>query len=121
MPPVIDGDLSDPCWQSAPRADRFTDALYGSLPPDQTVAHLGYDNRHIYVAFHAFDSQPQAIIARETKRGVRPRGDDTVTFHLDPFHTHRGSDRSLFVMNPRGTQFAQLGGGRAAKLEWEGE
>src|SRR5919198_6499044 len=54
-PPVIDGDLSDPCWQQAARAERFTDALYGSPTPDQTVAYLGCDEKHIYVAFHAFD------------------------------------------------------------------
>src|SRR5947208_5079921 len=29
-PPVIDGDLSDACWQQAARADRFTDVLYSS-------------------------------------------------------------------------------------------
>jgi hypothetical protein len=120
-PPVIDGDLSDPCWQSAARADRFTDALYGSAAPDQTVAYLGYDERNIYIAFRASDSQPQSIVARQTKRGVFPRGDDVLGFSIDPFHTHRAADRSRFVVNPRGTQFAQLGGGRGTKLEWEGK
>src|SRR2546428_8571528 len=42
-PPVIDGDLSDPCWKQAVRADRFTDVLYGSPAADQTDVFLGYD------------------------------------------------------------------------------
>src|SRR5262249_26496732 len=69
-PPVIDGDLSDACWQSAARAERFTDALFGNPVQDQTVALLGYDGSHLYVAFHALDSQPSGIVARETKRGA---------------------------------------------------
>jgi hypothetical protein len=120
-PPVIDGDLSDPVWQQAARADRFTDALNGDLVPDQTVAFLGYDDKSIYVAFHAIDSQPSGIVARETKRGTRFQGEDTVAFTIDPFHTHQPVDRSFFQVNPLGTQFAYLGGGRATKLEWEGK
>jgi hypothetical protein len=120
-PPEIDGDLSDLCWKQAARAERFTDVLYGGAVADQTVVSLGYDARNIYVAFHAYDSQPQSIVARQTKRGVFPRGDDFVAITLDPFHTHKSADRSRFVVNPLGTQFAQLGGGRGTKLEWEGK
>jgi hypothetical protein len=117
-PPTIDGDLSDACWQGAARADRFTDALDGRLAPDQTVALVGYDAGHIYVAFHAFDSQPNGIVSRETKRGAFPEGDDIVAVSIDPFHAHQ--NRSFFLVNPLGTQFARLAGGRASKLEWEG-
>ncbi len=119
-PPAIDGDLSDPCWQEAAKADRFTDALYSNLVQDQTVAYLGYDEKYIYVAFYAYDSQPQGIVARETKRGSRPRGEDWVAFSIDCFHTHKFQDRSFFIVNPLGTQFANLAGGRGTKLEWEG-
>ncbi|MBW3625355.1 MAG: hypothetical protein KY468_18315, partial [Armatimonadetes bacterium] len=38
-----------------------------------------------------------------------------------PYHNHQFADRSFFIVNPLGTQFARLGGGRATKLEWEGE
>ena len=120
-PPVIDGDLSDPCWKQAVRADRFTDVLYGTPVADQTAVFLGYDARNIYVAFHAYDSQPRSIVARQTKRGVFPRGDDFVAITIDPFHTHKSAYRSRFVVNPLAAQFAQLGGGRGTKLEWEGK
>jgi hypothetical protein len=120
-PPVIDGELLDACWQQAARADGFTDVLYGSSVSDPTSAFLGYDAENIYVAFHAHDSQPQSLTARQTKRGVFPRGDDFVAFSIDPFHTHKEKDRSRFVVNPLGTQYAEIGGGRGTKLEWEGK
>src|SRR5438067_209590 len=87
-PPVIDGDLSDPCWQQAAKLDRYVDVLYSTPVKDQTIGYLGYDDKNIYVAFHAFDSQPSGIIGRGTKRGVFPQGDDWVGFAIDPFHTH---------------------------------
>jgi hypothetical protein len=63
---------------------------------------------------------PGGIVARETKRGTRFRGEDTVAVAFDPFHTHQFADRSFFIVNPLGTQFAHLSGGRGTKLEWEG-
>ncbi len=122
QPPVIDGDLSDPCWQQAARLERWVDVLYSNPVQDQTIAYLGYDEKNIYVAFHAFDSQPSGILARETKRGTRFTGyDDFVAFAIDPFHTHQFRDRAFFIINPIGTQFAHLMGDRAVKLEWEGK
>jgi hypothetical protein len=120
-PPVIDGDLSDPCWQQAAKLDRYVDVLYSTPVKDQTITYLGYDDQNIYVAFHCFDSQPSGIIARETKRGTRPNGDDSVSFTIDPFHTHKFDDRSFFIVNPLGTQYAHLASGRGTKLEWEGK
>src|SRR5438093_1907053 len=63
QPPVIDGDLSDPCWQEAPKLERWVDVLYSTPVHDQTIGYLGYDDKYIYVAFNAFDSQPSGIIA----------------------------------------------------------
>jgi len=34
-------------------------------------------------------------VARETKRGATPSGEDIVGFSLDLFHTHKLADRSL--------------------------
>jgi len=119
-PPVIDGDLSDPCWQKAAKAEGFTDVLYGNLVADQTVAMIGYDENAVYVAFDARDSQPNGIVARETKRGSPIRDEDFVAFSIDTFHTHEFGSRSFFVVNPLGTQYAHLAGGRHTKLEWEG-
>lgn len=121
QPPVIDGDLSDPCWREAPKADYFTDEALGTPPKDQTEAYILYDDKNIYVAFYAHDSEPSAIIGREIRRDAEFRGEDVVTFFIDPFHTHNFNDISLFSVNPLGTQSSRIGGGRASKTEWKGD
>jgi hypothetical protein len=120
-PPVIDGDLSDPVWQEAAKADRWVDWLNANPNIDQTVVSVGYDDRNLYLAWYAYDSQPKQIVAQQTKRGAFPSGDDWIDLNLDPFHTHKFSDFSIFYVNPRGTRFARLAGGRSTKLEWEGD
>jgi hypothetical protein len=82
-PPVIDGDLTDPCWQQAAKAERFVEAHSSRPTEDQTVAYLGYDDQNIYVGFHAFDRRPQEIVARQKTEGVFPDGDDWFSFSLD--------------------------------------
>ena len=63
---------------------------------------------------------PDKIVARQTKDQTRIRGEDWVSFSLDPFHTHQFSDRNFFIVNPLGTKFAHLATGRAEKSEWIG-
>lgn len=118
-PPVIDGDLTDPVWQQAGRADRWVDWLNGNAQIDQTVVFVGYDEENLYLAWYAYDSRPGEIVARQTKRGAFPAGDDWVDLNIDPYHTHKFSDFSFFYLNPRGAKFARLAGGRATKLEWD--
>src|SRR5262249_25861355 len=60
-PPVIDGDLSDPAWKTAPKAETFVDRQTGAIPPDQTTAWLLYDDKYIYVAFYCKESRPDRI------------------------------------------------------------
>src|SRR5689334_13494621 len=67
-PPTIDGDISDPVWKDAPKAETFIDVQNGNVTTEQTTAWLLYDEKYIYVAFHAKDSQPEKIVARETVR-----------------------------------------------------
>ncbi|MAF10570.1 hypothetical protein CMK11_08965 [Candidatus Poribacteria bacterium] len=118
--PVIDGIIDDACWTDAAPATHFTDPLVSRPAQEQTTAHLLYDERAIYVAIRALDSQPGRIMARQTKDQVRPWGEDVVAFGIDPFHTHRFADRNFFIVTPLGTKFAHLAAGRAQKAEWLG-
>ena len=119
-PPTIDGVLDDACWQDAPQATGFTDERTGKLARNQSVARLVYTNTSIYVAVHLYDDIPDKIVARQTKDQTRIRGEDSVSFSLDPFHTHQFSDRNFFIVNPLGTKYAHLATGRAEKSEWIG-
>jgi hypothetical protein len=121
QPPEIDGNLDDPCWQNAPKATEFVDKLLDTPPKDQTVAYILYDDENIYVAFYCYDSKPEEIIAHETKRDGNFWNDDYASFSINPFCSHRYSDRSFFLVNAIGTQFSQIAGGRTTKTEWKGD
>lgn len=121
QPPEIDGKLDDLCWKNAPRATDFVDKFFDRIVEDQTVAYLLYDHENIYIAFYCYDSQPDRIVARETKRDGYFRNDDYVAFCIDPFHAHQFDYRSFFVVNAIGTQFSRIAGGRASKTEWKGD
>ncbi|MBI3721483.1 MAG: carbohydrate binding family 9 domain-containing protein, partial [Fimbriimonas ginsengisoli] len=120
-PPVIDGDLSDACWQGAPKADGFIDPYLVAPTVDPTEAWICYDATNIYVAFRAYDSQPNKIVAQEAKEEASLRGDDSVCFNFDPFHSHQGTDRWLFIVSAKGVHSVDIGAGRAIKTEWKGE
>ena len=97
------------------------DMFFDKLAPDQTVVYLLYDDENIYVAFRCYDSQPNKVIARETKRDVSLWNDDHVSFWIDPFHAHQSQYRSSFKVNAVGTQSSRIAGGRASKTEWKGD
>jgi len=118
--PTIDGGLDDVCWQDAPQAINFTDERTEKPAKNQSVVRLVYTDEAIYVGIHLYDDMPDKIVARQTKDQTRIRGEDSVSFSLDPFHTHQFSDRNFFIVNPLGTKFARLATGRAEKSEWIG-
>ena len=119
-PPTIDGILNDACWQDAPQATGFTDERTEKPAKNQSVGQVVYTDTAIYVGLHLYDDMPDKIVARQTKDQTRIRGEDWVSFSLDPFHTHQFSDRNFFIVNPLGTKYAHLATGRAEKSEWIG-
>lgn len=120
-PPDIDGDLTDPVWQRAAKAVTFFDPQSGKPVEDQTEAYLIYDATSIYIGFYCHDSHPDQIVARETVRDAQMFNDDYVRVDLDPFHTSKREDYAIFYVNPLGTRRTELGGGRAGKVEWQGD
>ena len=119
-PPTIDGVLDDVCWQNAPQATGFTDERTERPAKNQSVGWVVYTDTAIYVGLYLYDDMPDKIVARQTKDQTRIRGEDWVSFSLDPFHTHQFSDRNFFIVNPLGTKYAHLATGRAEKSEWIG-
>ena len=104
QPPTIDGVLDDVCWQEAPQAIGFTDERTEKPAKNQSIGRLVYTGTAIYVGLHLYDDMPDKIVARQTKDQTRIRGEDWVSFSLDPFHTHQFSDRNFFIVNPLGTK-----------------
>ncbi len=101
-PPVIDGVLDDAVWQQAARIENFrqTQPVLNAEPSEKTVAYFAYDADNIYVAVRAYDSDPDAVIAKEMRRDGEMDGDDHVIVSFDTFADRRNA--FLFSMNAAG-------------------
>jgi Domain of unknown function (DUF5916) len=106
QPPPLDPALTDPAWQAG-RIDlgpAFADLTTRRAAPVATTAYLLYDDRALYVAFHA--AQPGIpIAASQTTNGVGFGIDDFVGIGIDPGGS--GSQVYYFETTPRGTRYQQ--------------
>lgn len=120
--PIIDGVVSAEEWAEATKVDELRDRVTGQVPPrDKTSAYLAFDDKFIYVAFQCFDEEPEKIVGRELTPNAEFRGEDTVTFDINPFGTRAYDQLNEFIVNAIGTQTERLAGGRAGKREWRGQ
>ena len=100
--PSIDGRLDDEAWASAARLEGFThgrpvEGVHDSLG---TTALVMYDDRNLYVAFHAQDD-PGKVQAPVVPRDQIGQG-DWVGVSIDTYNDHQ---RSFFLCsNPLGIQ-----------------
>ena len=78
----------------------------GKPSSQRTEVYLGYDDKHLYVVFVAFDSQPDKVRARMARRENISNEDDYVEVTLDTFHDQRRG--YLFECNPLGVQWDAL-------------
>ena len=85
------------------KVDKFTQRIPhdGEPSTQQTYAYLGYDDRNLYVTFVCFDSEPDKIRARLSRR-EDIFDDDSVEIMLDTFNDHRRA--YAFLANPLGVQ-----------------
>jgi hypothetical protein len=117
--PVIDGHLDDDVWTEAAIARDFWMSAEQGWPVEQTEVLVLADERHLYIGFRVFDSQPEAITARQTRRDAGLGYDDRVGVELDASFNRR--DISKFVVNSRGVQNDSIAGGRSANIGWKGD
>lgn len=73
----------------------------GEPSSQKTETYLGYDDKNLYAIFICFDSEPQKIRARLSRREDIIE-DDSVEIMLDTFHDHRRA--YAFLANPYGVQ-----------------
>jgi hypothetical protein len=106
--PKIDGRLDNPLWETqALRIDDFSQLSPKAGEPgtQKTVAYLGMDDKNLYVAFRAFDSDPGKIRCSITNRD-NAIDDDWVTIFLDTFNEKRRA--FCFLINPAGVQMDMI-------------
>lgn len=94
-PPTIDGHLDDPIWQKAFVETNFTQHFpdEAKAPTERTELRVLYDDDAIYVGIRCFDSKPDEIVARLTRRDrdiesdkvqidISSRNDHATAFHF---------------------------------------
>ena len=100
--PLIDGDLGDPAWQSAPEFTDFTqhDPDDGKPGTTRTSLRIVYDDHAIYFGMRMDDPQPPStMLARRDTFGQQS---DFVSINLDP-QLDRLSGNA-FTINPSNVQ-----------------
>jgi len=86
LPPEIDGWLNDEAWNAVPWEGRFQmhEPYDDRTPTQETQFKVLYDKDHIYVGIRAFDTAPDSIVSRLTRRDEIDG--DMVAFLFDSYH-----------------------------------
>jgi hypothetical protein len=100
--PVIDGKLDDEIWKSAPLLKDFYQTSPGDniAPSKPTEVMIGYDEKHLYIAFRCYDEKDK-IRATLAKRD-EVTGEDNVRVWLDTYNDQRRA--YVLAFNPFGIQ-----------------
>jgi hypothetical protein len=98
--PVVDGRIDEWVWRHAARVTSIH--LDGAgTPTEPTEVRALVDVSGLYIAFICFDSQPDAIMAREQRSDRSMEGDDRVWLIIDV--DRDGRSEWFFAVNARGT------------------
>ncbi|MGB7294924.1 MAG: carbohydrate binding family 9 domain-containing protein [Candidatus Aminicenantales bacterium] len=101
--PKIDGIIDEEIWNQAAVLDSFTqyEPQESKQPSERTVAFIGNDEKHLYIAVCCYDSNPRAVRACLAQRD-KAKGDGGVTIYLDTFNDKKRA--FAFQVNPCGVQ-----------------
>lgn len=113
--PAIDGKLDDECWKHGTWAGDYHQYIpnEGAKPTYPTEFNIQYDDKYIYVAFRAFDGEPEKI---QRLAGTRDEfAGDMMGVNFDSYHDHRtgfeftisawGQKVDLILFNPENWDF----------------
>ncbi len=105
-PPVINGILDDDTWQAGEWLDDFTqnEPYNGQKASQRTEFKILIDEDNLYVAVKAFDTSPDSIVNRLTRRDEIDG--DLVGIIVDSFHDLRTG--FLFAVSSAGVKFDQM-------------
>ena len=89
QPPVIDAHFKDPCWQQIDWHNHFLQVkpYEGKDPSEKTRFKILYDNNYLYIALRAYDSHPDSIVTRLSRRDNLEG--DRMGIQIDSYHDNR--------------------------------
>lgn len=101
-PPVIDGLLDDEVWKDSTVLKEFYQIQPGDnlAPSKPTEVRLGYDDKYLYLGFHAYDDPGKVRATVATRDDVS--ADDNVSVYLDTYNDKRKA--YVLTFNPLGVQ-----------------
>ncbi|HZY25378.1 MAG TPA: DUF5916 domain-containing protein, partial [Bacteroidales bacterium] len=104
--PVINGNLDDESWLSGTWEGNFTqNQPYSGRPESQrTEFKILFDENNLYVAIKAYDSSPDSIVNRLTRRDEQDG--DLVGIIIDSFHDLRTG--FLFGVSSTGVKYDHM-------------
>lgn len=87
--PVIDGKLNDECWKTGTWAGNWSQGIpnEGAKPSQATDMMILYDDKNIYVAFRAHDSEPGKI--KRMPGGRDEFAGDLIGVNFDSYRDYR--------------------------------
>ena len=87
--PSIDGKLDDPAWDKVEWGGDFTQRQpYENIEPSQKTAFkILYDLKNLYIAFKCYDTEPDKIVKRLSRRDGFEG--DWVEVNIDSYHDLR--------------------------------
>ncbi len=109
--PTIDGNLDDPAWQQVEWGTDFHQRQPDDSAPvsQETAFKILYDERFLYVAWRAYDTNPEKIEARLGRRDDFPG--DWVEINFDSFNDKRTAfSFSASASGVRGDEFVSNDG-----------
>ena len=105
-PPVINGILDDEAWQSGIWAGGFiqNQPYSGRTETQRTEFKILFDDNNLYVAIKAYDTSPDSIVNRLTRRDEADG--DLAGIIIDSFHDLRTA--FLFGVSSSGVKYDQM-------------
>lgn len=100
--PVIDGHLDDSVWDSVEFGGKFVqhEPHEGEDPTHETVFKMLYDDKNVYVGIRAYDTEPDKIVRRMSRRDEIDG--DLVGVMLDSYYDRRTA--FVFLVNAGGVK-----------------
>ena len=121
-PPDIDGVLSDEAWRTAPVIDSFTqqEPVNGQPATERTEVRILYDASNLYIAVHAFDSDPDHLVATEMRRDANNLyNNDHFGVSFDGFYDRRNGYG--FAVNALGAELDWSITNERPNNDWNGQ
>lgn len=102
-PPFIDGILDEEIWAKAQVAKDFIqrDPLEGEPASEATEVRVLYDEEALYFGCIMYDSEPDKIVARLTRRDNEINS-DVISIRIDSYHDHQTAFE--FTLNAAGVK-----------------